>query len=205
MKYLILILLISTAIISCDDYDASIIEKNHTEKFMSVDKIPVSSSISNEISYTLEEYINLSHSEYGTNFINQHLYSIIDNISNIDENIIDEVISAKPYIKFRWKWDECSKLGACLIIRFSSFTDDDSNLSDVYAGINGNKLIVIPQTINNGMLSDGYIFVDPIQINKDEAEYLGISEGKKIRPGIYKCQLPTAKYPYGYHVFDIID
>lgn len=197
MRNLVLFLVTCFVIISCHDKEFEIATKP-----VAVQQRTFYDDYSDDSTYTLEEFIQLNHDAYGDEFIEDYSDEIIDNIALIPVDTVDVIDAAKVKIKFRWRWNGCDPLGACLIITWNN-AGSDPDLHDSYIGVRGNKLIVIPQSPINGMLSDGYIFVDPISIGGDEADFLGVSRGTNIVPGIYKSERPSGQFPYGYHIFDL--
>ena len=203
MKNSFLIILMLIIFNSCQD-DLIDMNENNSESISVQIRSAFYDDYSDEESYSLNEFVALNHDEYGLNFISDNLNSVIDNSSLFSEADIDSVMQTKIKIKFRFRWNGCNPLGACLIITFGK-AGVAPDLTESIVGVRGDKLIVIPQGSKNGMLSDGYIFVDPIEIGDDEADLLGIPRGSTIKSGIYKSKTSTTKYPYGYHVFNIIN
>ena len=201
MKKIVLFLILFMVLSSCNNERLDVIE-TRSELISTRNSTSFYNDYSDDQSYTLEEFIELNHDEYGEEFINDHLNSIVDNIALISQDEINDVYATKIKIKFRFRWNGCNPLGACLIITFGN-ASADPDLTECIVGVRNGKLIVIPQGAKNGMLSDGYIFVDPIEIGDDEADLLGLPHGTMINPGIYKSKTPTNEFPYGYHIFDL--
>jgi hypothetical protein len=170
--------------------------------YNSIQKRTYYDDYSDDSTYTLSQFIGLNHDVNGLNFIAEHIDSIIDNGTGIHEDTVKNVNDVAAKVKFKFRHNGCNPLGACIIRTFrNAGSDEDMTVSHV--GIVDNKIIVIPQGIKNGMLSDGYIFVDPISIGNDEADLLGVPHGSSIKPGIYKSKTPNGQFPYGYHIFNL--
>ena len=108
---------------------------------------------------------------------------------------------AEKKIKFKFRWNGCNPLGACLVFRSEN---QDSDLTESIVEIlDENHLLVIPLRNQNGILSDGYSFVEPIDIDNEVSNLIGLPEGKRIVSGIYTAQIPDDDFIYGYHIFNI--
>jgi len=203
MKNLVLIFVALLVFTSCQNEEIEILT---SEQHMDTPQLRSGAYLdySDDESYSLEEFIKLDHNQYGLDFMDRHLDNVVDNISRLDPSDLEDVERRRGPFAFRFRWNGCDPLGACLIIYIRSADPGDTDLTECIAGVRNGKLIVIPQGPSNGMLSDGYIFVDPIEMDKETCDELGVPNGTEIKAGIYKSGLPSADYKYGYHVFDLV-
>ncbi len=157
--------------------------------------------------YTLAEFLELNHDEYGDEFITTHIDSIVDNIASADLDSLNAIITNDYRVKVRFRWNSCNPLGFCLL--FGNPTPPTlpiqiaNDLTECVVGVVGDKIYIIPLATKNGMLSDGYIFVENVSIPQAVCDDLNISFGTKIKAGIYSAHTPSGTYAYGFHVLDL--
>ena len=161
---------------------------------------------SDDVQYSLGEFLNLDHDLYGNEFITRHINNVIDNRGFLSKlQIPRDKPKRKRKVKGRFRWNNCDPLGACLIIGVQEPHEIDDFITecDAYFDADSMKLILEPNGKNNGMLTGGEIFVEQISLSDSICESLGIPINSYVVEGIYISELPSDVYEFGRHAFNV--